>query len=201
MNTNPDQDSQISTRDRILEAAFHRFAVASYNDTHLRDIAADVGVDVAYVHRSFGSKEKLFHAVLDEASKSHGVADIPLHEIAPLLTKDLFSDDPGSEQNSPEALMILIRSLSAPVAAGPVGDRLEQLFIEPIREKLGDEDGLRAAAIMSMLIGMRILYRFLNLPSISVQDASHASLRVREMVGNLIALPVEQAPDVALKGE
>jgi len=46
-----------STVDRILAAAVKRFATNSYEATGLRDIASDAGVDVAYVHRRFGSKE------------------------------------------------------------------------------------------------------------------------------------------------
>ncbi|MFD2029187.1 TetR/AcrR family transcriptional regulator [Ancylobacter dichloromethanicus] len=49
-----------TTRQTILTAAAKRFASASYDEVSLRDISADVDVDVAYVHRSFGSKENLF---------------------------------------------------------------------------------------------------------------------------------------------
>ncbi|WP_018267634.1 TetR/AcrR family transcriptional regulator [Methylosinus sp. LW4] len=52
------------TRERILQAALARFGSASYEDVKLRDIAAEFGVDVALVHRAFGSKEQLFAAAL-----------------------------------------------------------------------------------------------------------------------------------------
>lgn len=45
-----------ATRDRILNAAILRFARSSYESVGLRDIAADAGVDVAYVHRLFWFK-------------------------------------------------------------------------------------------------------------------------------------------------
>ena len=54
-----------TTRERILKAAMLRFSTYSYEETGLRDIATDVGVDTAYVHRSFGSKEKLFREAVD----------------------------------------------------------------------------------------------------------------------------------------
>ncbi len=63
-------DANDTTRDRILKAAILRFSTHSYDHTGLRDIAADVGVDMAYVHRSFGSKEKLFY----EAVKASDLA-------------------------------------------------------------------------------------------------------------------------------
>jgi AcrR family transcriptional regulator len=49
-------ESTVATRDRILNAAMERFSRTSYEQTGLRDIAADVGVDVAYVHRCFARK-------------------------------------------------------------------------------------------------------------------------------------------------
>lgn len=45
-------DANDTTRERILKAAILRFSAHSYDNTGLRDIAADVGVDMAYVHRS-----------------------------------------------------------------------------------------------------------------------------------------------------
>ncbi len=175
-----------SSKQRILDAAFRRFAAASFRDTHLRDIAADVGVDVAYVHRSFGSKEKLFHAVLDQVSNSQGVADIPLQDIAPLLTRRLLHSDAASDSGA-DSLMILIHSLSDPAAAGPVGARLRELFIEPLRQKLGDRDELRAASIMSLLVGLRILDQFLRPGRV---DAGLDAPRVLQLVEALVAADI-----------
>ena len=45
-----------------------------YSDTSLRDIAAAAGVDVAYVHRAFGSKAEIFRQAL--------LALAPLDDIA-----------------------------------------------------------------------------------------------------------------------
>src|SRR5437868_7385898 len=48
------------TRAALLAAARIRFARDGYEATNLRDIAADVGVNVALISRYFGSKEGLF---------------------------------------------------------------------------------------------------------------------------------------------
>ncbi|WP_390965363.1 TetR family transcriptional regulator [Paracoccus yeei] len=48
MTTRNPRPAAPSAKDRILTAAFRRFAAHSYHETHLRDIAADAGVDVAY---------------------------------------------------------------------------------------------------------------------------------------------------------
>lgn len=186
MTDEQDRPAPPSTKDRILRAAFHRFAGASYDETHLRDIAADVGVDVAYVHRSFGSKERLFLAVLAEASRDHGVVDTRLEDMATRLTRNLFADHDPDGTGDPMALLILIRSLTVPLAADPVGEKLAQLFILPIQDRLGDQDGLRAATIMSMLIGLTILRNFLHLPELRQIDSADARQRVHEMLEQIL---------------
>src|SRR6266516_1776718 len=60
------------TRAALLAAARVRFARDGYEATNLRVIAADVGVNVALISRSIGSKEGLFKTVL--AFDRHRVA-------------------------------------------------------------------------------------------------------------------------------
>ncbi len=175
-------------KQRILAAAVRRFSMASYDDTHLRDIAADAGVDVAYVHRSFGSKEKLFLAVLSEMSQGHGVADGSLAEIAALFARQVFDDSIRHSESDPEPLMILIRSLSLPAAAGPVGSHLDDLFIEPLRKKLGDKTGLRASMVMAMLIGLRMMRSFLKLPAVSNANPEQAAETIRQALEKIMDL-------------
>ena len=53
-----------ATRLALLEAARTRFTRVGYEATTLRDVAADVGVNLALIKRYFGSKEGLFKAAL-----------------------------------------------------------------------------------------------------------------------------------------
>ncbi|MGW7243493.1 TetR/AcrR family transcriptional regulator, partial [Streptomyces sp. NPDC054804] len=53
-----------ATRRALLLAARARFTRLGYDRTTLRDVAADVGVNLALVKRYFGSKEGLFKAAL-----------------------------------------------------------------------------------------------------------------------------------------
>lgn len=54
-----------ATRDALLRAARARLAAHGYDDVSLREIAADVGVNVALIHRYFGTKDDMFLDVLD----------------------------------------------------------------------------------------------------------------------------------------
>lgn len=63
------------TRQRILLAARDLFAKAHYESVGTREIAAKAGVNVTLINRYFGSKKKLFAAVvesLNELAKTPG---------------------------------------------------------------------------------------------------------------------------------
>lgn len=189
------KDAKVPTKQRILTAAIRRFSMTSYDDTHLRDIAADVGVDVAYVHRSFGSKEKLFLAVLSEMAQDHGLNDSSLEEIAALFARQVFDDSVRRSEADPEPLIILIRSLALPAAAEPVGNHLHGLFIEPLREKLGDATGLRASMIMAMLIGLRMMRCFLKLPAVSGAEPEQAAETIRQALETIMGVKAQVKSD------
>ena len=50
------------TREAILDAARQRFAESGYEQTSIRAVAAEAGVNSALVMHFFGSKEALFRA-------------------------------------------------------------------------------------------------------------------------------------------
>lgn len=51
-----------ATRERILAAAWRRFADVRYEDVRIGDVAADAGVTPQTVHSRFGTKDELFVA-------------------------------------------------------------------------------------------------------------------------------------------
>ena len=63
-NSTDRMPGQATGKERILASAMLLFARMPYSDTSLRDIAAAAGVDVAYVHRAFGSKAEIFRQAL-----------------------------------------------------------------------------------------------------------------------------------------
>lgn len=52
-----------ATRERLLAAAWRRFATCAYEQVRLSEIAAEAEVSVQTLHTHFGSKEQLFTAV------------------------------------------------------------------------------------------------------------------------------------------
>src|SRR5438874_11891209 len=81
------------TRAALLAAARVRFARDGYEATNLRDIAADVGVNVALIPRYFGSKEGLFQTVIafDRNRIAQTMQGPPEHLAERLLNKFLVA--------------------------------------------------------------------------------------------------------------
>jgi AcrR family transcriptional regulator len=57
--------TDISTKERLLEAAEKLFSRDGFDGVSIRDLAAAAGVNVAAVNYHFGSKENLHHQVLE----------------------------------------------------------------------------------------------------------------------------------------
>jgi AcrR family transcriptional regulator len=55
-------EAAAATRERILAAAWRRFADEIYERVRLADVASDAGVSVQTVHSAFGTKDQLFVA-------------------------------------------------------------------------------------------------------------------------------------------
>ena len=58
-----------SGREVLLQSALKHFARQGYDGASLRAIAAGAGVDMALVARLFGSKEKLWHALIEHLNR------------------------------------------------------------------------------------------------------------------------------------
>src|SRR3954452_16122146 len=65
-------DAAAERRERILAAAWQRFADDIYERVRLRDVAADAGGSVQTVHSAFGTKDQLFVAAWIWAIGPHG---------------------------------------------------------------------------------------------------------------------------------
>src|SRR4051795_9961756 len=71
-------DAVAATRERILAAAWRRFADVRYEDVRIADVAADAGVTAQTVHSRFGTKDRLFLCARrwrDRADRSLAVRD------------------------------------------------------------------------------------------------------------------------------
>jgi AcrR family transcriptional regulator len=152
------------TRRLLLEAARQRFASDGYAATTVRQIADDVGVNVALINRYFESKEGLFEACLASAARvlvesAEEVSD--LSQLAETISRHVT--DVKLERGLKPALLMLLRSSG--------DERAEQVRVATLRGygerlaslagwtgDLGTEDLLlRAQLVLATAIGMVIL--------------------------------------------
>ena len=154
----PRAKSAEATKQAMLTAARARFLQESYENVGMRDIAGDVGVDVALISRYFGSKEGLFREVLHDSSKDEILPDnVGSGEMPAYLTK-LFLEQDSDKNDNVERLLIILRSASSPAASKVVSEALRTDVLAPFADRLGGNDPeLRASASMAVWMGMTIM--------------------------------------------
>ena len=177
-----------ATRDRILNAAILRFSRQSYESTGLRDIAADVGVDVSYVHRCFGSKEQLFAEALGATMVPPGLFTSVADDLAGVLARQVFARDKGRGRNRVGPLDIIIHSLTSPEASRVLREFIRTDFIHPLAEKVDQKDNTRAAVVAALLAGIGILRNVLRIdPLLEAEGGELERVLARTIAGIMAA--------------
>lgn len=154
------------TRERILQAAMLHFSQHSYEATRLRDIAADVGVDVALVHRTFGSKEELFASTLEMAFDSRFQRALDAPDMAASLSAGFFEARLDPELGLVDPFDIVVRSLGSEQASPMLRDFVRRRYSRPLAEKLGSARPERAALIIACFGGLAIFYDILSVATL-----------------------------------
>lgn len=172
----------VATRDRILAAAILRFSRHAYEETGLRDIAADVGVDVAYVHRCFGSKERLFTEALRATTRADRLLADVASDPASVLARLIFSEDGPRSPDEVTPLDIIIRSLSSPKAASVLRAFIVEDFIVPLSEKLGRPGMREASMIAAFLVGIGIMRTVLQVAPLQEPEGGELERRMAEVI-------------------
>ena len=189
------RSSTVGTRDRILNAAIERFTRTSYEQTGLREIAADVGVDVAYVHRCFGSKKRLFVAAVGAAIQPADLLTGPAGDLAGKLANHLLS----KRVRRRPGLDIIIRSLSSPEASPVVRQFLQNNFISPLAEKLDEAPTGRIALITAFLAGVAIFRNVLRIAPLLETAGGELESLIANTIGSILAGPTSPWRDPTLK--
>lgn len=149
--------SAAETREELLRAARRRFIAESYENVGLRDVARDVGVDVALVSRYFGSKEELFRQVLQKNEQKFK-AEVPAADLPEYLVALMTEADPATDGEHVEKMLISLRSASSPVASRLVREAIQDDVLEPLAAILdGDNAEMRAGLVLAILMGTTVL--------------------------------------------
>lgn len=180
-----------TTRQRLLDAARHRFATDGYAATYVRDIASDAGVNVALINRYFESKEGLFQACLratvDEFRRTVP-GDTTLEEVPHAMARQLADPRLGKH---PSLLLLLLRS-SGDERADQIRLDILQSFAEGLATAAGREtadDGqliLNAQVALATSLGIAIL-RLTGMQPLSSADQHQLAQPLRQVIEALLA--------------
>ena len=160
------------TRRAILGAARATFAARGYEQTTIRAVAAQAGVDASMVMRYFQSKAGLFTAAVTMDLQVPDLRSVPASRRGELLVRHFVSrwEDPVHDD---ELIALLRTGVTSQTVAGRLQAVLGQLITEPIAA-LGDERAAeRGTLIAAQLLGLalcRYILRFEPLASLPADD-------------------------------
>ena len=153
-----------ATAQRILEAARAEFGEHGLEAATIRGIARRAKVDPALVMQHYGSKAALFNSAIQLGEASPGEIEAHLHDVLDVRLAAL-----------PPETMALVRSmLTAPEATESMSAFLNERVVNLSRAMSGDDADLRAALIVSSILGLTIARHFLKLDAFA--NASEADI-------------------------
>ncbi|HTU96703.1 MAG TPA: TetR family transcriptional regulator [Solirubrobacteraceae bacterium] len=165
------------TRRTILDAARALFAARGYEQTTIRAVAGQAGIDASMVMRYFGSKAGLFAAAATRDLDPPDIAGVPARGRGEALVRHFVNRwevDPSEDM-----LVFLLRTA---VTDGSVAEQLQTTFdrivVGPLTALDYPDAERRAALIGSQLMGLALCRYILQLQPL-------ASLSGDEIVAGL----------------
>lgn len=154
-------ERRAATATRILEAAQLEFGAHGEDGATIRGIARRAGVDPSLVLQHYGSKQALFALAVRPAAELDADG-VPAHltEVLTIRLREL-----------PPATRALMRSmLTSPEAAAVMREYLQERATNLATTMTGDDAELRAAVVVSSILGITIARHFLDLPPFADLD-------------------------------
>jgi AcrR family transcriptional regulator len=173
-----------NTEDRILAEARRIFADRGYERTTIRAVATEAGVDPALVMQYFGSKQELFEQAVElpEIPPFSGTLDA--------LTEDLLTRIGTKIGPLPKATLAMLRSmLTHPEAAVRARATLDSQVTQIAAAVPGDAPELRAALMISTMLGVTIAHQLLDLTALRDAPAERIAEVLRPAFQALAARP------------
>ncbi|HEX8569938.1 MAG TPA: TetR family transcriptional regulator [Caulobacteraceae bacterium] len=141
-----------ATRAAILQAARRRFASEPFEQVGVRDVAAEAGVDAALIARYFGSKEDLFHAVVNDCPQASEAWAGDRATFGRRAAEKVASK--GGPDGAFEGIFIALRSTASPRASEISREAMKRHMLEPLAQWLGGDDAeVRARLLLAYFMG------------------------------------------------
>lgn len=163
---------QTETKEKILDAARHRFAEHGYDGATVRGIAADAGVNAALLHHFFGTKELLFVAAMNlpinPAELVPSLLAGPREAVGERVVRLILSIWDSPDGRTP--LLAMIRSATT---NEQVATMMRQFLDGVLFTRMAEAAGIsktRAAGVAAQLMGVALLRYIVRVPPLA--DAS-----------------------------
>lgn len=161
-------------REAIAQAARRQFSALGYDAPSLRSIAAEAQVDPSLVKHHFGDKQRLFLSVVDLPVDYEALVPRLMDGPESGIGERLASTVVGllNEPDTRSRLLALLRAASSHDQAGDVlRERLTHSLLEPLASALGrEEPRLRAAMVMSQVVGLVVARHIVRLEPLTAVD-------------------------------
>ncbi|MET7934855.1 TetR family transcriptional regulator [Streptomyces sp. NPDC005322] len=173
-------------------AARELFSELGYEGTTIRAIARRAGVDPALVHYFFVNKERVFEAVVHDATQMleglNPVLDGGLDDLAERLLPAYLKLWEGE---SGDALTAVFRTTLGKDSAEPLMDSVTpEGLVAKLAAVIGGRDArLRASLIASQLLGVAVQRYVLKLDPLSAASMDRVVRRTAPSIQALIAKP------------
>ncbi|HUQ00012.1 MAG TPA: helix-turn-helix domain-containing protein [Aeromicrobium sp.] len=185
-----------ATREALLQAARDRFIRLGYDRTTLRDVAADVGVNLALIKRYFDSKEGLFKAALADTPRFlGGEGEFPRDRaaLAESLSHQLSA---GAWPEFGEHPVLLLLRVSGDERVDSLRRQALRDFSRRVLEATGDgraqdedERLLRAQLLVALGVGIAVVRSAVGLQPLGDATSDDLIGPLRDVVDSLLAPP------------
>jgi AcrR family transcriptional regulator len=146
------------TRDRILGSARNLFACNGIDNTSIRAIAKDAGVDPALVHHYFGTKTQLFaaaiHSPIDPMAVIGPLREVPVEELGSVLPSILLA---LWDSEMGKGFIAELRSLLAGNEVTLIRSFLQEVITAEVGSRVDNPPGsgrIRVQFVASQLVGV-----------------------------------------------
>jgi AcrR family transcriptional regulator len=180
------------TRRTILDAARRAFASRGYEQTTIRAVAADAGIDASMVMRYFGSKAGLFAAAATMDLDPPDLTSSPARRRGEVLVRHFVSR--WERDPSEDMLVFLLRTA---VTNESVAEQLQATFdrivVGPLAALGYDDAWRRSALIGSQLMGLGLCRYILRLEPIASLSGDEVIAGVAPTIQRYLTQPIARA--------
>jgi AcrR family transcriptional regulator len=183
-----------ATRRAILNAARAIFATRGYEQTTIRAVATEAGIDASMVMRYFGSKAGLFTAAATVSIDPPDLGSVPARRRAELLVRH-FVDRWDCGPSADTLVMLLRAAVTDEAVAAQLQANFNWMVAGPIAA-LGAKDSERRSALISaQLLGIVVARYILRREPLASMPIDELVADVAPTIQRYLTAPLAGAAD------